>query len=132
MGMSISVIAAFLAAIPRLVWPCVITAIYIPLAIVGANDFARTLEDFLNVLGYWLAIYVTVVLEEHFFFPKANYDNYNAAESWNRSDMLPWGIAAVGAGLCGVAGAVIGMAQIWYIGPRKYAFISSRFAPIRM
>ena len=127
MGMSISVIAAFLAAIPRLVWPCVITAIYIPLAIVGATDFAGTLENFLNVLGYWLAIYVTVVLEEHFFFRKANYDNYHAAETWNRSDRLPWGLAAVGAALCGVAGAVVGMAQVWWIGPRRYSFAHMGF-----
>ena len=119
MGMSISVISTYLAAIPRLIWPCVITAIYIPLAIVGANNFAGTLEDFLNVLGYWLAIYVTVVLEEHFIFRKANYDDYNASETWNRSDLLPWGLAAIVAGLCGVAGAVLGMAQLWWIGPRE-------------
>ncbi len=119
MGMSISVIATFLAAVPRLVWPCVITAIYIPLAIVGANNFAGSLGDFLGVLGYWLAIYVTIVLEEHFIFRKANYDNYNAAETWNRSDLLPWGAAALFAGCVGVAGAVVGMAQVWYIGPSE-------------
>lgn len=119
MGMSISVISKWLAAVPRLVWPFVITAIYIPLAIVGANSFSSTLEDFLNVLGYWLAIYVTVVLEEHFIFRGGNYDNYNAAESWNRHELLPFGFAAVAAGCCGVAGAVLGMAQVWYIGPSK-------------
>ncbi|WWD20608.1 hypothetical protein CI109_105084 [Kwoniella shandongensis] len=117
MGMSISVVSKWIAAVPRIVWPFVITAIYIPLAIVGANHFSSTLENFLNVLGYWLAIYVTVVLEEHFIFRKANYDNYNAAETWNRSDMLPVGYAAVAAGCVGVAGAVLGMAQVWYIGP---------------
>ncbi|WVN89838.1 uncharacterized protein L203_105068 [Cryptococcus depauperatus CBS 7841] len=117
MGLSVSVISKWLAAIPRLVWPCVITAIYIPLAIVGANDFASSLEDFLNVLGYWLSIYATVVLEEHFIFRKGQYDNYEAAECWNRSDRLPVGFAALGALCFGVAGAVTGMAQVWYIGP---------------
>ena len=51
MGMSISVISVVLAALPRLIWPFVITAIYIPLAIVGADSFGTTLENFLNVLG---------------------------------------------------------------------------------
>lgn len=119
MGMSVSVIAAWVAAIPRIVWPCFITAIYIPLAIVGADNFAGTLEHFLNVLAYWLSIYVTVVLEEHFIFRRGRYDNYNVEETWNRADLLPWGLAAIGAGLFGVMGAVLGMAQVWYIGPRE-------------
>jgi purine-cytosine permease-like protein len=117
--MSISVVSAYLAAVPRLVWPIVITAIYIPLAIVGANSFASALENFLNVLGYWLAIYSTVVIEEHLIFRNRSYDDYKAAETWNRSDLLPWGIAAVGAACFGVMGAVLGMAQIWYIGVSK-------------
>ncbi|KIR69474.1 cytosine permease [Cryptococcus bacillisporus CA1873] len=117
MGLSVSVIANWLAAIPRLVWPCVITAIYIPIAIVGANSFASSLENFLNVLGYWLSIYATVVIEEHFIFRKGQYENYEAASTWNQSDRLPVGFAAIAAGCCGVAGAVLGMAQVWFIGP---------------
>jgi hypothetical protein len=120
MGMSISVISSYLAAVPRLIWPCVITAIYIPLAIVGADSFATTLNDFLSILGYWLAIFATIVLEEHFLFRKANYDNYNVAESWNRKEMVPLGVAAIAAGCAGVAGAVLGMAQVWYTGPSKF------------
>lgn len=117
MGLSVSVIHTWLAQVPRLVWPVVITAIYIPLAIVGADHFASSLENFLNVLGYWLAIYVTVVIEEHLIFRKRDFAAYNAAETWNRQELLPWGLAAFVAGCCGVAGAVIGMAQVWFIGP---------------
>lgn len=117
MGMSISVISIYLAAVPRLVWPFFITAIYIPLAIVGADHFSSTLEDFLNVLGYWLAIWCTVVFEEHFIFRKGRWENYNAEDSWNRKEMLPIGFAAVAAGCVGAAGAVLGMAQVWWIGP---------------
>ena len=109
-GLSLSVISIHLAAVTRLVWPVVITAIYIPLAIVGAEHFAATLEDFLNVLGYWLAIYCTVVLEEHFIFRKDDYESYNAAEAWNRKALLPVGYAAIASGCFGAAGAAVGMA----------------------
>ncbi|KAJ7907233.1 hypothetical protein B0H13DRAFT_2332612 [Mycena leptocephala] len=50
----------------RLVWPIIITAIYIPIPIADANSFSASLEDFMNVLGYWLSIFVVVVLLEHF------------------------------------------------------------------
>lgn len=117
MGMSISVITKYLSYVPRIVWPCVITAIYIPVAIVGANSFSTTLEDFLSVLGYWLAIFVTVVVEEHLIFRKSNWDSYNAEKAWNDRKLLPIGLGALGAFCFGVVGAVMGMAQIWYIGP---------------
>ena len=117
MGMSISVISVWLASLPRLIWPFFITAIYIPLAIVGASHFSSSLENFLNVLGYWLAIYATVVLEEHFIFRKGDFDNYRAAETWNRSDLLPVSFAAIAAGLISAGCAVLGMAQVWFIGP---------------
>lgn len=94
MGLSISVVGVWLAKIPRLVWPIVITAIvsfrsFICLLtllewgyrftvypdivrtrrprerptlltrhthrIAGANSFSSSLEDFMNVLGYWVS-----------------------------------------------------------------------------
>jgi purine-cytosine permease-like protein len=64
MGLSISVVGIWLAKVPRLIWPIVITAIYIPIAIAGANSFSSSLENFMNVLGYWLSIFVVVVLLE--------------------------------------------------------------------
>jgi len=117
MGMSISVITRYLAYIPRIVWPCVITAIYIPVAIVGANQFSATLEYFLGILGYWLAIFVTVVIEEHFIFRKGKFANYHAAEMWNDRKRLPIGLGAMCAFCCGVAGIVVGMSQVWFTGP---------------
>ncbi|KAJ7124390.1 permease for cytosine/purines, uracil, thiamine, allantoin-domain-containing protein [Mycena epipterygia] len=116
MGLSISVISVWLAKIPRLVWPVVITAIYIPIAIAGANSFATSLENFMNVLGYWLSIFVTVVLLEHFVFRKGDFARYDAAVTWNRQDMTPVGIAALVAFLFGALGTAMGMAQVWYIG----------------
>ncbi|KAJ7211698.1 putative cytosine-purine permease [Mycena pura] len=116
MGLSISVVGVWIAKIPRLVWPIVITAIYIPIAIAGASSFATSLEDFMNVLGYWLSIFVVVVLLEHFVFRRGDWAEYDAAESWNRQDRTPVGIAALVAFLFGALGTAMGMAQVWYIG----------------
>ncbi|KAJ7660995.1 permease for cytosine/purines, uracil, thiamine, allantoin-domain-containing protein [Mycena rosella] len=116
MGLSISVVGVWLAKVPRLVWPVVITAIYIPIAIAGADSFSTSLEDFMNVLGYWLAIFVTVVLLEHFVFRGGDFARYEAAETWNRQDRTPMGIAALVAFLFGALGTAMGMAQVWYIG----------------
>jgi purine-cytosine permease-like protein len=46
---------------------------YIPIAIAGANSFSSSLEDFMNVLEYWLSIFVIVVLLEHFVFRKGDW-----------------------------------------------------------
>ncbi|KAF7318599.1 Cytosine-purine permease [Mycena chlorophos] len=116
MGMSVSVIGVWIARIPRLVWPIVITAIYIPIAIAGADSFSTSLENFMNVLGYWLAIFVTVVLLEHFVFRKGDWASYDVANTWNRQDRTPIGIAAFVAFLFGALGTAMGMAQVWYIG----------------
>ncbi|KAJ7884861.1 hypothetical protein B0H13DRAFT_2343496 [Mycena leptocephala] len=81
-GLSTSVIGAWLSKVPQLIWPITITAIYIPIAITGANSFSSL--DFMNVLGYWLSIFVVVVLLKHFVFHKGHWAQYNAAETWNR------------------------------------------------
>ncbi|KAJ7207777.1 hypothetical protein B0H12DRAFT_1158715 [Mycena haematopus] len=96
MGLSISVVSIHLAKVPRLLWPIVITAIYIPIAIAGAHSFSSSLEDFMNVLGYWLAIFVVVVLEEHFIFRKGDWARYEAAETWNKAGRTPVGVWYIG------------------------------------
>lgn len=116
MGLSVSVISHYLAAMPRLIWPCFVTAIYIPLAIVGYTHFAETLSDFMSILGYWLAIFVTVLFEEHFIFRKCSFDNYKVANTWNNRKRLPAGWGALGAFCFGAAGVALGMSQTWYTG----------------
>jgi purine-cytosine permease-like protein len=78
---------------------------------------------------------LAIFLEEHFVFRKGRWSNYRvgglfvsklcirgsrlrfAKESWDRQDLLPMGLAAIVAGCCGVAGAVLGMNQTWFQGP---------------
>lgn len=122
MGLSVSVISHYLAALPRLIWPIIVTAIYIPIGIVGFSSFATSLQDFMGILGYWLAIFVTVVLEEHFIFRKGDFCNYHVEHTWNNRKKLPISLAAVGAFGAGVAGVCVGMDQTWWSAPIAKTF----------
>jgi purine-cytosine permease-like protein len=114
--LSLMVITKYFVYVPQFVFVLLITGIYIPIAIVGATHFATSLENFMNVLGYWLAIFSTVLFEEHIIFRKRDWKNYDAL-GWNDPKSCPWGLAAAGAFCFGVAGAVVGMAQSWWVGP---------------
>lgn len=69
----------------------------------------------MNVIGYWMSVYASIGLTEHFYFRKG-YSGYNPADYDNR-EKLPHGIAAVFSFCVGIVGAVLGMSQTWYVGP---------------
>jgi len=62
-----------------------------------------------------LAIYEGIALTDHFVF-KRGFGGYNA-EWYDHREKLPPSIAAVGAFCVGVAGMVLGMSQVWFVGP---------------
>ncbi|KAJ4481921.1 permease for cytosine/purines, uracil, thiamine, allantoin-domain-containing protein [Lentinula aciculospora] len=102
-------------AIPRIFIVVVGSVVYIILAIAGASHFEEWLETLLNILAYWLAIFSTILIEEHLIFRRGKWLNYNPEDfsDWRK---LPLGVASFIALVCGIAGAVLGMAQTWYIG----------------
>ena len=65
--------------------------------------------------GYWLAIYTSIAITEHFLFKRgiAGYD----LTIYQNARLLPPGFAAILAFCFGVFGAVMGMAQVYYTGP---------------
>ena len=101
--------------IPRVFLVLVGTVIYIVLAIVGASHFEAWLDTLLVLLSYWLCIYSTILIEEHFIFRHGKWSNYNP-DDYDKPQHLPLGAAAAFAAACGVMGAVLGMATLWYIG----------------
>jgi purine-cytosine permease-like protein len=82
------------------------TGVYIAIAIPGYTHFEQVLENFMDLIGYWLAIYEGISLTDHFVF-KRSMNNYNPADYENPKG-LPPGIAAVTAFCFGVAGMVTG------------------------
>lgn len=83
----------WLQAIPRPFICLIGTIVYVVLAIVGVDHFESWLDTLLVMLSYWLAIYATIVIEEHFIFRRGKWVNYDPDRiaDWRS---LPVGIAA--------------------------------------
>ena len=107
-------------ALPRWFWVTCMAAIYFICAIAGRDHLFTIFENFLALMGYWIMIFVTIVLEEHILFKNALLGGTPLGFDWTLWDYprkLPVGIAALVAFLIGWAGAIIGMFQVWYVGP---------------
>ncbi|KAL4796261.1 permease for cytosine/purines, uracil, thiamine, allantoin-domain-containing protein [Aspergillus venezuelensis] len=104
--------------IPRLVFVIVYTAVAIPVSISAANSFFASLENFLYVIAYWSAAFVSVIFTEHFLFRggRCTEDVYSH-DAVVTASMLPSGIAAIAAMGASFGLVVPCMAQIWYTGP---------------
>ncbi|KAI1426763.1 purine-cytosine permease [Xylaria sp. FL1777] len=114
-SLSLQVLARATERVPRFLWTAVGTAVYIAIAIPGYEHFEAALENFLLLIGYWLAIYEGVSITEHFIFLRG-FKGYKP-ENYTVAKCLPPGFAAISAFAIGVAGAVLGTAQTWYTGP---------------
>ena len=101
--------------VPRFLWTTIGTIVYIGIGIAAAYDFAESLTTFMSILSYFLALYSTIVILEHIAFRKRNFSNYNLA-AYDDKSQLPVGFAGITAFCFGIAGIVIGMSQIWYMG----------------
>lgn len=134
----IQLAAVHLARVPRFIWVIFVTAVYLVAALVGRNHFSEILGNFLPMIGYWISIYFILLVEENLIFrtkylyhlytreqevesdnenPKFSRKQYYNWTIWNDYDRLTNGYAAILASLCGVAGAIVGMNQTYYVGP---------------
>lgn len=114
-ALTMQVLGRWTQRIPRFVWTFIGTGVYIAIAIPGYSHFETVLENFMNFIGYWLAIYEGIAFTDHFLF-KRGFGGYNP-ELYDHPEKLPPGFAAVLAFCFGVAGMVTGMSQVWFVGP---------------
>ncbi|KAF2404107.1 purine-cytosine permease [Trichodelitschia bisporula] len=114
-ALTMQIMGRWTQRVPRFVWTFIGTCAYIAIAIPGYNSFEDVLQNFMDMIGYWLAIYEGISLTEHFVF-RRGFGGYVAAH-YDDARMLPPGIAAVAAFCFGVAGMVTGMSQVWFVGP---------------
>lgn len=100
--------------VPRYLWVCVVVLVYFVCAIAGRDHLIAIFQNFLALMGYWIVIFIAIVLEEHLIFRQNRVFDWSA---WEDQKYLPIGAAALTAFFIGWAGAIIGMFQVWYIGP---------------
>ncbi len=113
-SLGVQVLGRYGKAVPRWVWTCLITVITLVLALAGRDNLVVIFGNFLALMGYWVEVMIVIVIEEHIFF------RWNRGFDWTRWEdqkHLPIGIAALLAFLIGWVGAILGMYQVWYVGP---------------
>jgi purine-cytosine permease-like protein len=103
---------------PRIqfIWTIFCFACILALAVGGREKLNAYLQNFLSLLGYWCTSYFLILFEEHVFFRKRSFANYDL-DAWNDPARLPHGIAAAVAFSLGVVAWVMGMDETWFIGP---------------
>ncbi|KAK5995719.1 Purine-cytosine permease fcyB [Cladobotryum mycophilum] len=100
--------------VPRWVWTWLLVLLEMVLALAGREHLFLIFSNFLALMGYWIEIMICIVLEEHVLF------KWNTAFDWSRwedKSYLPVGWAALVSFLLGWVGAILGMSQVWYVGP---------------
>jgi NCS1 nucleoside transporter family len=106
--------------VPRVVWNTIGVIIYTVCALAGRNHLAEIFTNFLALMGYFVSIFIAICLEEEYLFRwrrRGEGDKGFHWDVWNQKEKLPIGLAALIAFLVGWAGAILCMAQVWYIGP---------------
>lgn len=116
LALSLQVLSSRTQRVPRFLWTVLGTGVCVGIAVPGYGMFERWLENFMLLVGYWLALYQGVALTEHLWFRVRGGWGY-VVEEYDEPGRLPPGMAAVSAFGVGVVGAVLGMAQSWFTGP---------------
>ncbi|KAL8988292.1 MAG: hypothetical protein Q9177_002608 [Variospora cf. flavescens] len=101
-------------AIPRYIWVTAAAIVYLVCAVAGRDHLFFIFQNFLALMGYWLAIFVMIVFEEHMIFRQNKGFDWAAYEDKTK---LPIGIAALISFLVGWIGSILGMYQLWWTGP---------------
>lgn len=118
-GLSIQSFWSKFRYVPRIAWTFIAAGVSMGIAIPGYMHFETVIHNFMNLIGYWIAIYTAIGLSEHFIWRKG-FKGYDF-EAYDNYDILPIGIAAILGFLSGIGGAIIGMNQVWWQGPAARA-----------
>ncbi|RMD42566.1 hypothetical protein DV735_g2548, partial [Chaetothyriales sp. CBS 134920] len=127
-GIDFQLLGRYFLQVPRVVWNTVGVLIYTVCALVGRNHLSEIFTNFLALMGYWVVIWVAILLQEFLLFRRPSSSCIQIGGRgrrrltfdwtvWDDGHKLPVGMAASVAFLVGWAGAILCMAQVWYVGP---------------
>jgi purine-cytosine permease-like protein len=106
--------------VPRWFWSCVMSVLILVVALAGRDHVFAIISNFVALMGYWVQIFVSIVIEEHLLFRKSSFLSKKGLgfdwSAWEDKKRLPIGIAGLSAFLIGWVGAILGMSQVWYVG----------------
>lgn len=114
-GLSAQAIWDPLSKVPRSLWTLLGNGITLGIAIPACYYFETFLQDFMNGIAYYSAIYISICCTEHFVFRKGKIESYDP-EIWNDATKLPIGIAGLSAFIVGAFGVALGMCQTYWMG----------------
>ncbi|ODQ79931.1 hypothetical protein BABINDRAFT_161597 [Babjeviella inositovora NRRL Y-12698] len=137
---SVQMTISYCGKVPRWMWTFAISAITLICALAGRNKASIILSNMLPMLGYWTSMYMTLLAEEnlifrtkwfHHLYTKENEDRIDREKAsgeisavsyynwavWNDRTKVTNGLAAGAAISCGIVGAVLGMDQVYFVGP---------------
>ncbi|CDF88063.1 BN860_01442g1_1 [Zygosaccharomyces bailii CLIB 213] len=103
-----------LAKVPRIIWTLLGNGATLGVSIAAYYEFEGFMQDFMDSIGYYLAIYLSISLSEHFIY-RRGFKGYNIWD-WDKWDHLPIGIAGCCALFCGAVGVAVGMDQTYWQG----------------
>lgn len=117
-ALSIQQFARPLSIIPRFIWTLLVFVGIILIGLAGRSHLLVVLTNFLSLLGYWNTAFFVILFVEHYLFRAGHrgYQKYDL-EGWNTPSRMPIGLAGCFAFLSGIAGAIVGMDETWYVGP---------------
>ena len=113
-GIDFQILGRYAARVPRVIWNTVGVIVYTACALAGRNSLAVIFTNFLALMGYWVAIWIAITVEEQLIFRRSKGYDWTA---WADKTKLPIGLAAGTAFVVGWVGAILSMAQLYYIGP---------------
>ncbi|KAH8648355.1 putative vitamin B6 transporter [Tricladium varicosporioides] len=116
-ALNIQMCGRYAAVVPRWVLTTVVAVIYTVCALAGQDHLFEIFENFLALMGYWVCIFISIVLEEHLIFRRGKTGLGFDWAAWNDKSRLPLGIAALISFCVGWVGAVICMDQVYFVGP---------------
>lgn len=115
-GIDFQILGRYPAMVPRFVWNTCAVIIFTVCALAGRDHLSEIFTNFLALMGYWVVLWIVMTLEEQFIFRRRKSPTFIWSD-WNKQEKLPIGLAFFTAFCVGWVGAVLCMAQLYFVGP---------------